>query len=62
MKQTKKLTRNQRTFLLKHHIDIEGVRVVSETNEAIVYITKDGEQKVFNKGGEKGYFNFKINI
>ena len=43
MKQTKKLTYSQRNFLLKKHIDIEGVRVVQEKKEVLIIMTKDGE-------------------
>lgn len=43
MKQTKKLTYSQRNFLLKKHIDIDGVRVVQEKKEALIIMNKDGE-------------------
>ena len=43
MKQTKRLTRNQRMLLLKNKIDVEGVRTVSEDKYTLVYMTPDGE-------------------
>ena len=49
MKQSKKLTRNQRNFLEKNNIDTEGVRFIQETPSFFEYITKDGSVKRLNK-------------
>lgn len=49
MKQTKKLTRAQREFLQKKGKDIEGVRVVEETKESLVYIDKTGAKHTIMK-------------
>ena len=52
MKQTKKLTRNQRILLEKHHIDTEGVRCICETKEYLDYLSpKYGVQRL-EKGGK----------
>lgn len=50
MKQTKKLTRNQREYLERHyHIDTTGVRLVEETKDYIKVQMTDGTIKEFSK-------------
>lgn len=49
MKQTKKLTRNQREFLIRRKIDSDGVRVVEETNDFIKVQKPDGTILVISK-------------
>lgn len=49
MKQTKKLTRRQREFLIRNNVNVEGVRVRTDTPTKIVYITPDGVEHVLYK-------------
>ena len=49
MKQTKKMTRQQRIQLTKAGIDIEGVRILTENHEYIIYVTPDGQQHTYDK-------------
>ena len=49
MKQTKKLTRTQRNFLLKNKVNIEGVRVLQDTKDFMIYVTADGVQHRIEK-------------
>ena len=41
MKQTKKLTRNQKEFLTKKGVDYTGVRCVEETNSHLIVMFPD---------------------
>lgn len=43
MKQTKKPTRTQKEILSKKGIDVNDVRVISEDNKGIIYISKNKE-------------------
>ena len=54
MKQTKKITRNQRNQLQKAGVDTENVRIVQETNAEIKF-KKEGKAGIFtfNKGSGK---------
>ena len=50
MKQTKKLTRSQWTFLNKvYKIDTTGVRLVEETKDTLKVMFPDGTVKEFSK-------------
>lgn len=50
MKQTKKLTRNQREFLEKNYsLDIKGVRLIEETKDYIKVQLENKEIKVYSK-------------
>ena len=50
MKQTKKLTRNQREFIArKYHVDTHGMRLVEETKKYIKVQLESGEIKEFSK-------------
>ena len=50
MKQTKKLTRNQREYLQKYGVDTQGCRLVEETKEYIDFLKPNGEVERFWKG------------
>lgn len=43
MKQSKKLTRNQRKFLTKKKVNFEGCRLQEETNKYIKLLTADNQ-------------------
>lgn len=47
MKQTKKMTRNQRQFLLKKKINIENVRIIEETKEYLKIMNGDKVETVY---------------
>ena len=50
MKQTKKLTRNQREYLEKHHkLDCHKLRLVEETNHYIKVQNEKGEVIQYDK-------------
>lgn len=50
MKQTKKLTRNQREYLLAHHVDdVAGIRLVEETSKYIKVQNEQGKIMKFIK-------------
>ena len=49
MKQTKRITRNQRSFLQKKGIDTRGVRVVEETKSYITVQFPDGNIFKYSK-------------
>lgn len=49
MKQSKKLTRNQRNVVAKHKLDTTEWRVVSDTPEKLVIINSKGEIKELYK-------------
>ena len=53
MKQTKKFTRGQREYLQKHHVNIEGCRLVLETKDYIDFQKPSGEVERFWKGGKR---------
>lgn len=53
MKQTKKLTRNQREMLQRSLVDTTGCRLVRETNEYIDFLKPNGEVERFWKGSAK---------
>ena len=56
MKQTKKLTRNQREFLEKKiQIDTDGVRLVEDTKDYIMVQHKNGNVETFWKQEELQY-------
>lgn len=50
MKQTKRLTRAQREYLNKHHVNTENCRLIEETKDYIDY-QKDGQVYRLVKGG-----------
>ena len=50
MKQTKKLTRNQREYLQKYGVDTQGCRLVEETKAYIDFLKPSGEVERFWKG------------
>lgn len=45
------MTRQQRIQLMKAGIDIEGVRILTENHEYMIYVTADGQQHKFEKIG-----------
>lgn len=49
MKQTKKLTRNQREFLERIEVDTDGVRLVEDTRDYITVQHKNGNIETFWK-------------
>ena len=50
MKQTKKLTRNQREFLeRKYHINTLGVRLVGESKDNLTVQFPDGKTMCYSK-------------
>ena len=49
MKQTKKLTRNQKEFLQKKKIDAEGVRVIEEKSDYLKILKADGTVVIIEK-------------
>lgn len=49
MKQTKKLTRNQREFLERIGVDTDGVRLVEDTRDYITVQHKNGNIETFWK-------------
>lgn len=53
MKQSKKLTRNQRNYLEKHHVNTEGVRFIQENSTFFEYVTKDGKTHKIIKQNDK---------
>ena len=49
MKQTKKMSRQQRNLLLKNKINVEGVRIIVETKDYLDYMTPDGNKHRLEK-------------
>lgn len=49
MKQTKKLTRNQKECLSAHNLKVDDWRLIEETEFYLKIINKDGKTKMIDK-------------